>query len=241
MEKSKAILEDNLDSNTKQLVVVEEDDGYDDEEEEYLAICNEYKENEEHEFMISESGNHLILPAVSQVWMNHCTPPKDDDKHNKEHAKTDHEEEHNVNENQTAEELALEALNLQMVIVKDKTNVFEVNEDCEFDNEEKLEYEVKRLKKEVETSKLRVDVLVKEKTYIISERDMAMQHIEELDNMLKQQKLERDLEENIKRLSNEELETKSYEKADENQIENWDFLYKTNRLTVLLSWLGCSD
>ncbi|KAI3724884.1 hypothetical protein L1987_64652 [Smallanthus sonchifolius] len=45
------------------------DDGYDveeEEEEEYLAFCNEYKENEEHDFMISKSGNHLILHAVSQ-------------------------------------------------------------------------------------------------------------------------------------------------------------------------------
>ncbi|KAI3670984.1 hypothetical protein L1987_87630 [Smallanthus sonchifolius] len=64
--RGKTILEDNLDSNTKQLVVVE-DDGYDvEEEEEYLAFCNEYKENEEHDFMISKSGNHLILHAVSQ-------------------------------------------------------------------------------------------------------------------------------------------------------------------------------
>ncbi|KAI3810670.1 hypothetical protein L1987_20292 [Smallanthus sonchifolius] len=61
-ESGKTILEDNLDSNTKQLVVEEQDDGYDaEEEEEYLAICNEYKENEEHDFMISESRNHLIL------------------------------------------------------------------------------------------------------------------------------------------------------------------------------------
>ncbi|KAI3762233.1 hypothetical protein L1987_52658 [Smallanthus sonchifolius] len=158
--KSSTKLVENIESNTKQLVVLEEYDGYDTEEEEYLAICNEYKENEENDIMISESGNHLILPAVSQVWLNNCTPREDDDKHinvhfdakeetenvvenneednvSSEATETDHEAEQNVYENLIHEESATEAVNLQMVIVKDKTTVVDKNEDCECDTEEK--------------------------------------------------------------------------------------------------------
>ncbi|KAI3797904.1 hypothetical protein L1987_33168 [Smallanthus sonchifolius] len=333
-ESGKTILEDNLDSNTKQLVVAEEDDWYDAEEEEYLAICNEYKENEEHDFMISDSGNHLILPAVSQVWMNQCTPLEDDDKHNQKQAidineedddsseaiELDHEEGQTVND-QVAEESAQEALNLQMVIVKDKTNVLKGNEECEFDNEELTNYfscyircgripnsnmlgkkekewtgllkktydccvtytehinrkgaqegnmdiekgtnmitgveentmktdevvelednivymsrpdvsavgwgvtEVNRLKEEVEIAKVTSDASVKE-------RDMAMQRIEELESMLKQLKVERENEKNIEQLINVGLETNSDEKAEENQIEDWEFLYKMARFCI---------
>ncbi|KAI3724885.1 hypothetical protein L1987_64653 [Smallanthus sonchifolius] len=50
--------------------------------------------------------------------------------------------------------------------------------------------------------------------------------------MLKQLKFERDLEENIKQLSYEEMEMKSEEKVDEKHIEDSDFLYKTNRLCM---------
>ncbi|KAI3742915.1 hypothetical protein L1987_60614 [Smallanthus sonchifolius] len=248
--KASTKLEENHESNTKQLVVLEEDDGYDTEEEEYLAICNEYKENEENDFMISESGNHLILPVVSQVWINHCTPPEDDDKHIKEQfdaheetknvvdkieednvsseaTKIDHEEEHNLYENLIHEESSPEALNLQMVIVKDKNHVVDKNEDCEFDTEE-----IKTLKDEVEASKLRETTLEKENTYIKSERDMAMQRNEDLENMLKQLKLERELVKDIKNLCNDELETKSVKKDDEKHIEEWNFIYKINRFCM---------
>ncbi|KAI3704215.1 hypothetical protein L1987_74431 [Smallanthus sonchifolius] len=62
-------------------------------------------------------------------------------------------------------------------------------------NIKNLEYEIKSLKDEVEASKLRETTLEKENKYIISERDMAMQRNEDLENMLKQLKLERDLQE----------------------------------------------
>ncbi|KAI3816253.1 hypothetical protein L1987_15946 [Smallanthus sonchifolius] len=248
-------------------MVIDQDDGYDAEEEEYLDICNEYKENGEHDFMISDSGNHLILPAVSQVWMNQYTPPEDDDKHNKQQAvvdineedddsseaiETDHEEGQTVNDH-VAEEFAQETVNLQMVIVKDKTNVLKGNEEFEIDNEEmvlkkntmetdevvkwelkiqKLEDEVNRLKEVVETKKVTADALVKEKMYLISERDMAMQRIEELESMLKQLKLERENEKNTEEMNNEGLETNSNEKAGENHIEDWEFQYKTAHFCI---------
>ncbi|KAI3762325.1 hypothetical protein L1987_52752 [Smallanthus sonchifolius] len=96
----------------------------------------------------------------------------------------------------------------------------------------KLEYEIKSLKDEVETSKLRENTLEKENKYIKSERYMAMQRNEDLENMLKQLKLERDIQEDIKNLCNDELETKSVKKADAKQIEEWNFIYKTNRFYI---------
>ncbi|KAI3810667.1 hypothetical protein L1987_20289 [Smallanthus sonchifolius] len=189
-ESGKTILEDNLDSNTKQLVIVEQDDGYDAEDEEYLAICNDYKENEEHDFVKSESGNHLILPVISQVWMNQCTPPEDDDKHNKQQANAteiDNEEGHTLND-QAAEESS-------PGVEKDTMKTIELVE-LEL-KIQKLEFEVNMLKEEVETEKVTVDALVKEKTYLISKRDMAMQRIEELESMLKRLKVERENEKNI--------------------------------------------
>ncbi|KAI3815507.1 hypothetical protein L1987_15178 [Smallanthus sonchifolius] len=208
-------------------VVLEEDDGYDTEEEEYLAICNEYKENEENDFMISESGNHLILPTVSQVWMNHCTPPEDDDKHIKEHfdaheetenvvdkieednvsseaTETDHEEEHNLYENLIHEESSPEALNLQMVIVKDKNHIVDKNEDCEFDTEEHINSKGGRKMEdggEKNTMK-NPEVVVNIKNLEYEIKTLKDERNEDLENMLKQLKLERELVKDIKNLRN---------------------------------------
>ncbi|KAI3676324.1 hypothetical protein L1987_85930 [Smallanthus sonchifolius] len=299
-------LVENIESNTKQ----------------YLAICNEYMENEENDIMISESGNHLILPAVLQVWLNNCTPPEDDDEYIKVQFDAKEETENEIENNEDnvsseATETDHEA-EQNIVIVKDK------NEDCEFDNEEKrtcllsgalveyeeyfnrvhilvskameeypnsnklehkenewnillkktydccvtfmehinskggrkmedgwgkntmknpevvdseviimnLEYHIKRLKDEVEASKLRETTLVKENTNIKSERDMVMQRNEELENMLKQLQLERDLQNDINNLCNDDLESKSVEKSDAQWIEEWTFNYKTNRFCM---------
>ncbi|KAI3717507.1 hypothetical protein L1987_69172 [Smallanthus sonchifolius] len=214
---------------------MEEDDVYDIEEEEYLAICNEYKENEENDFMISESGNHLILPAVSQFdakdESENVIDNNEEDNVSSEATEIDHEEEPN-------------ALNLQMVIVKGKTHVVEVSEDCEFDNEEerkwmievknpevvelevnfmKLEYEIKSLKDEVEASKLRATALVKENTYIKLERDMAMERIEDLKNMLKQMIHFKDAGKDISSKENDTiLSMKKFIFDDENMHQKYD-------------------
>ncbi|KAI3810664.1 hypothetical protein L1987_20286 [Smallanthus sonchifolius] len=58
---------------------------------------------------------------------------------------------------------------------------------------------------------------------------MAMRRIEELESMLKHLKVERENEKNIEQLINEGLGTNSNKKAKENQIEYWEFLYKTAR------------
>ncbi|KAI3687337.1 hypothetical protein L1987_81032 [Smallanthus sonchifolius] len=167
---------------------------------------------------------------------------------------TNHEAEQNVYENLIHEESTTEAVNLQMVIVKDKTTVVDKNEDCECDTEEEdgdgkntmknpevvdleviiknLEYQIKSLKDEVEASKLRETTLVKENTNIKSERDMTMQRNEDLENMLKQLQLERDLQDDIKNVCNDDLETKSVEKSNAQQIEDWTFIYKTIRFCI---------
>ncbi|KAI3811743.1 hypothetical protein L1987_21472 [Smallanthus sonchifolius] len=229
------ILDDNLDSNTKQLMVVDQDDGYDAEEEEYSAICNEYKENEEHDFMISDSGNHLILPATGN----------------------DH----------VAEEFAPETVNLQLVIVKDKTNVLKGNEEFEIHNEEKRTELLSSALAEYEECFKRVHTLIskavqeypnsnmlgqKEKewtglvkktydycvtymkvTWIVKKEKKMIDGVEEntmetdevVEWELKIQQLEGEL-------TNEELETNSNEKAKENHIEDWEFLYKTTRFCI---------
>ncbi|KAI3717455.1 hypothetical protein L1987_69085 [Smallanthus sonchifolius] len=201
--KDSTILEDNLDSNTKQLMVLEEDDRYD---------------------------------AISQIWMNHYTPPKDDDKHIKEQFDAKDESE-NVGDKNEEDNVSLEATETDHE--KNKMTCLLASALVEY--EECFNRVHRLVSKAVEgypnEFERRGGSIKIERNCIgggkhVYTRDMAMHRIEGLENMLKQLKLERDLEEDIKHLCNEDLETKSVEKADEEQIEEWDFLYKTNRFCM---------
>ncbi|KAI3828449.1 hypothetical protein L1987_02550 [Smallanthus sonchifolius] len=129
---------------------------------------------------------------------------EDDD--SSEATETDHEEGQTVND-KVAEESAPEGAHEVNMDIEKGTKMIAGVEENTMKTDEVVELELKIQKLEYEC-------------------------IEELESMLKQVKLERELEKNIEQLINEGLETKSNEKAEENHIEHWEFLYKTIRFCM---------